>query len=363
MARKKKHEEHENHERWLVSYADFITLLFAFFVVMYSLSAVNEGKFRVLSEALVAAFRSMPKSAEPVQFGQPNKPELVNNSMLKRAPEPSAFSGTGISLPPKPVDDPVKSGARSISGSKEQGQRQAMQEIAQRVEQAMAQLIEKDLITVRRFRYWIEVEIKTNILFSSGSALLDRGALPVLKEIAQVLRDYPNRVQVEGHTDGLPIRNAVYPSNWELSAARAMSVVHMLSRDDISPSRLSAVGYGEYRPVAENDGEGGRMRNRRVVLVVLSEEDNVQRLRDLQGEKEPEVSAQGDPTEEVPRQASTVAPESAAATPSASSATATKEGAAGGSPVAPSRIDLPPVMAPPVAIPQPVAPGAPARGG
>jgi chemotaxis protein MotB len=282
MARKQKHEEHENHERWLVSYADFITLLFAFFVVMYSLSAVNEGKFRVLSESMSAAFRMHQKSLEPIQFGQPSKPDLMPSQNSPRTAGTPAPSNTGVAMPPMPISMPAlnnagASGASSAAG----GQERAMREIADKVAQAMASLIEKDLVTVRRFRYWVEVEIKTKILFPSGSALLEPQALPVLKEIAAVLNGYSNRVQVEGFTDNVPIRSAVYPSNWELSAARAMSVVQTFIRDGVRPTRLSLVGFGEYRPIADNATEEGRARNRRVVIVIMSEEDETQRLRDM----------------------------------------------------------------------------------
>jgi chemotaxis protein MotB len=282
MARKQKHEEHENHERWLVSYADFITLLFAFFVVMYSLSAVNEGKFRVLSESLVAAFRSQQKSMEPVQLGQPSKPDLIPTMQAPRTAGTPAPSSTGVALPPMPVSMPARNnaGASGASGNAG-GHERAMREIADKVAQAMASLIERDLVTVRRFRYWVEVEIKTNILFPSGSALLEPRALPVLKEVAAVLNEYSNRVQVEGYTDNVPIRSAVYPSNWELSAARAMSVVQAFLHERVRPTRLSMVGFGEYRPVADNATEEGRARNRRVVIVIMSEEDETQRLRDM----------------------------------------------------------------------------------
>jgi chemotaxis protein MotB len=360
MARKKKHEEHENHERWLVSYADFITLLFAFFVVMYSLSAINEGRFRVLSESLAAAFRSTPKALDPIQLGQQSKPDLIASQQMQR----QTFGGMDlrnapIRLPPRPIQTMAR-GSEAGSAEGERGLGRVMKEIAGRIEQAMAPLIEKGLVSVRRYRYWIEIEIKTNILFASGSALLEKNALPVLHEVGEVLKDYTNRIQVEGFTDDVPIRNAVYPSNWELSAARAMSVVHMLARGGISPARLSAVGYGEFRPVADNDSEEGRARNRRVVLVVLSEEDNVQRLRDLQGEKEPEVSAQAEPAEEAPPPSSGGTQEAVPAAPSASIA----NGSASGAPaVAPPRINLPPIPPPPLATPQRMVPGTPARGG
>jgi chemotaxis protein MotB len=258
MARKQKHEEHENHERWLVSYADFITLLFAFFVVMYSLSAVNEGKFRVLSEALVAAFNSTPKSLQPVQQGQPIKaPAPVTTVQPIKAPAlvtPPELAPP----PPAPVDSP---------------RTQAIKEMADDIERAMGPLIKADLLVVRRDSLWIEVEIKTSILFPSGSARLQAQAIPILEKIAAILGRFPNAVHVEGFTDNVPINTLAFPSNWELSAARAASVVHLFMGSGIKPERMAAIGLGEYRPIADNASEEGRNKNRRVVLVVLADGD------------------------------------------------------------------------------------------
>jgi chemotaxis protein MotB len=268
MARKKKHEEHENLERWLVSYADFITLLFAFFVVMYSLSAINEGKFRVLAESLAAAFRALPRSHEPIQLGKPLKRELVENQAA--APPLSAPIVQAVQLPGL---TPLAHAAPSPSAGPGEGRgAQAMRELARRLEQALAPLIEKRLIIVRRTQYWLEVEIKTNILFPSGSAELEPAVLPVLKQIAAILRDYPNPVRVEGFTDNVPIQTPIFPSNWELSAARATRVVRLFAEEGVDPARLAAVGHGEFKPVAPNDTEEGRARNRKVVIVVLSED-------------------------------------------------------------------------------------------
>nr|MDQ2694032.1 OmpA family protein [Pseudomonadota bacterium] len=145
--------------------------------------------------------------------------------------------------------------------------------VAQRIQQTLPALIRSDLVTVRRTGQWVEIEIKNSILFPSGSAVINPQALEPLRQIAAILADVPHRVQVEGFTDDQPISTPVFPSNWELSAARAASVVHLLTRNGVAPQRLAAVGYGEFRPVADNATAGGRERNRRVVLVIRSEED------------------------------------------------------------------------------------------
>lgn len=259
MARKKKHEEHENLERWLVSYADFITLLFAFFVVMYSISSVNEGKYRVLSDALVAAFRSPAKSIEPVQIGNPAKTTReAGQEMLQKY--------AIVDVPEKPVSQETPADA---AGSSEGKGARAMKRMAAEIEKSMKPLIDKGLVAVRRGEYWIEVEIQTSILFPSGSSVLQAQAVPILSDVGKILKGFPNPLRVEGFTDNVPIATEIFPSNWELSAARAASVVHLFTRLGVEPHRMAAIGYGQYRPIADNSTEGGRNRNRRVVLSIL----------------------------------------------------------------------------------------------
>ena len=296
MARKPKHEERENHERWLISYADFITLLFAFFVVMYSISSINEGKYRVLSDALVAAFRNAPQSLEPIQVGEfVRSPVNANTSVIKN---PNV-----VDLPNFPVlrtrYDPV----RTLTPEEAERAQQAMKRMTEEIEQAMASLIDKDLIKVRRSTSWVEVEINTSILFPSGSARLSAGALPILERLAEILRPFPNSIHVEGFTDNVPINTLAFPSNWELSAARAASVVHLFTKANIDPQRMAAIGFGEYHPVADNSTEEGRSKNRRVVIVVLAELQD-QQLSELRGAindaAAPEFTAYENAPEAVP---------------------------------------------------------------
>lgn len=251
MARRRRQraEHTDNHERWLISYADFITLLFAFFVVMYAISSVNEGKYRVLSDTLVDAFSTPPKASKPIQIGEPatqlstskNKTEAVS------APQP-------VISPPKP----------SINENR-------MKQIAQKVESVMQPLIDKGLITVKHNRLWVEVEMNSNILFGSGSSDLEDEADGPLRALAGVLRTLPNYIDVEGHTDNVPINTKVFPSNWELSAARAASVVHLFSNNGVAPKRMAAIGFAQYHPKASNETLAGRRANRRVVVVILAD--------------------------------------------------------------------------------------------
>ena len=302
MSRKKRSEEHENHERWLVSYADFITLLFAFFVVMYSISSVNEGKYRVLSDSIVAAFRDPARSLQPIQVGDLARTPARSDTVIDRSrPVIDLFT---LPLPILPEERSAPERAQQLPESRQDaaqqsGIDQASQDLADSIEAAMAELVDEGLIQVRRDKRWIEVEINTSILFTSGSAQLSGQAQPVLRELAGKLQPLSNIIHVEGFTDNVPINNFEFISNWELSAARAASVVHLFTRLGIDPQRLAAVGYGEYRPVASNDTPEGRARNRRVVLVIMSGADArvSERLNHLQttreGELLPPQSVQG----------------------------------------------------------------------
>src|ERR1700720_2283007 len=259
MARKKKHEEHVNAEAWAIPYGDLVTLLFALFTVMYAMSSVNEGKFRVLSDAMIAAFNGAPKSMQPVNIGEPEQGKggdkplvgITPTALIKVKVQPIVPSPAPI----VPVQD--------ASGSLIRMERQ--------VQDAMRALIDAKLITVRRENMWLEIEINTDILFPSGSGAFSTAAEPVLDKLAEVLKPFPNPIRVEGHTDDRPIRTAAFPSNWELSAARAASVVHQFTRQGIDPLRLEIVGFGEFHPRQPNDTNEGRNANRRVVVLVLEE--------------------------------------------------------------------------------------------
>ncbi len=270
MARKKAPEEHENHERWLVSYADFITLLFAFFVVMYSISSVNEGKYRVLSDSLVSAFHSSPKSLQPIQIGALSKAPVTSttqvdtkNPALVKLPKMFISQNKNID---GQVRDPLQD-----EQYKEGDDLVVLKKIADDVKDALASLVDQGLITVKQGALWVEIEIKNSVLYTSGSARLQEQAMPVLKKVAKVLSESENAIRVEGFTDNLSISTVVYPSNWELSAARASSVVRLFVKHGITPNRMVAQGYGKYRPIADNNTPEGRAQNRRVVIVVLAD--------------------------------------------------------------------------------------------
>lgn len=297
--RKRHEEEHENHERWAIPYGDLLTLLLAFFVVMYSISSVNAGKYRVLSDSLYAAFRGTPRTIEPIQVGHKQagsgadiRVSIVQQAMLKGqprallAPVPLAMS-TPIpnalehnDIPPTGADNGIKQAAGPAPDGEHAARAQAaaimLTKVADDVAKAMSGLVKKNLVVVRRKQSWIEVEIRTDILFPSGSARLASSAVDIIQRLADVLARFPNPIRVEGFTDNVPIRTTQFYSNWELSAARAGSVVHVLSDRGVASDRLAVVGFGEQHPVASNLTTQGRNANRRVTVVILSSEPGSQ---------------------------------------------------------------------------------------
>ena len=281
--RKHKHEEHQNHEAWAIPYGDLITLLLAFFVVMYAMSSVNEGKYRVLSDSLVAAFRGSPRTMEPIQVGEKQvgsgadiQVSIVQQAILQGQPrsmmEPVSMGGAAHSGNHRSGEQ--KSGELEAEHRASEETTRQLATVAEEVEKAMADLVDRDLVVVRRHEFWVEVEIRTDILFPSGSATLSPAAVQALQQLADTLKPFPNPMRVEGHTDNRPISTKIFPSNWELSAARAGSVVQLFTQRGIDPARLAVIGLGQYRPAQDNATEAGRNANRRVLIVVLSGEGN-----------------------------------------------------------------------------------------
>lgn len=260
MARRKSiSHESENTDRWMVSYADFVTLLFAFFVVMYAMSSVNEGKYRVLTDTMTEAFKVPPKSPNPIQIGKESKNINVSKPSLERI------------KPIKILQKPQRTYERE------------MKQIAETVRESVQPLIDKGLIKVKQNKLWVEIEMNSKILFSSADSELEEEAFPALKALANVLNKLPNSIDVEGHTDNVPINNELFPSNWELSAARAASVVHLFTSYGVNPKRLSSIGYAEFRPVTSNATAEGRVRNRRVKIVILADK-NARRIVEIDRE-------------------------------------------------------------------------------
>ncbi len=276
MARRRHSEDHVNHEAWAIPYADLMTLLLAFFVVMYAISSVNEGKYRVLADSLTSAFTGTPRTLDPFQVGdvRPSDSELVQ-------PLPISMATRGGPQSSQVLDSPLQAliesrsrreGSTADADALDAARRQLMR-LSLQLEDELADMVQARMITIRRADLWLEVEINSDILFPTASDVLDSDARDLLARLARLLRDEPNPVRVEGHTDSRPISSFRFPSNWELSAARAASVVHLFIREQVVPERLVMVGYGEHRPKVDNDGPDGHAANRRVVLMVLAAPD------------------------------------------------------------------------------------------
>lgn len=246
--RRQPQDDLHNKERWLISYADFITLLFAFFVVMYSVSSVNEGKYKVLSETLTGVFNAPQRSFQPIEIGdQPPRPEVQ---------------------PSEDVIPPAVTEAPRNSQQDTQARTEALRTMADQLAMEFDELIDRGVVTLDVNDRWLSLNLPDSLLFGSGDAEPHYDAFDVMDKMARVLRNRDNAVKVEGFTDNQPIRTSRFPSNWELSTARAAAVVRMLSMEGIEPDRLAAIGYGEHQPLARNDTEEGRRRNRRVVLLI-----------------------------------------------------------------------------------------------
>lgn len=270
VRRRQRQEVHVNQERWLISYADFITLLFAFFVVMYSISQVNDNKYRVLSETFIEAFNQpndAKASAEVQAQLNPSNDVITPIEMGKTAVHPA------VNNEQTPIISDQATKSEQVVGALDNQHTETptsdeLTQISDLVSEKFSQLIDDQLIQVSSNELWLQIELKDSILFASGGADPSAQALLIFDEIAGILKNYSNPVQVEGFTDNVPINSARYPTNWELSTARASAIVKVLASKGIAPERLSAVGYGEYQPIASNATDQGRAQNRRVAIMV-----------------------------------------------------------------------------------------------
>lgn len=246
MTFRRKRVDRDNHERWLISYADFITLLFAFFVVMYALSSVNENKYKTFGLSLGNAFGTnapKPTESNPIHL---TEQEIYFKSIVDRRD------------------------ARLADQQRKQNER--MKNLVSTLNQVMDTFVKNGQVTVSQTNRGVMLDINASALFAQGDAALASAAQKTLSDVAKVLVDGDQPVEVEGYTDNLPISTPVYPSNWELSSARASSVVRLFIDQGILAKRLTAVGAADNNPVLSNDTPEGRARNRRVTITVLTPE-------------------------------------------------------------------------------------------
>ena len=228
LKRKKSDKEHIDTNRWVISYADFITLLFAFFVVMYSISSVNVSKYKSLSEGMKSAFNKKDQNKATESTAQ------INNG-----PETKNTKGQFI--------DGMAYLKKSLSG------------------------LEDGSYQINKHEGWIEINIQAEALFESGTSDLKSEALLKLMSVANKVKNLPYTIVVEGYTDNIPIDTPQFPSNWELSASRAATVGRALNSFGVPSGHILVTGYGDQYPVADNATEEGRRRNRRVSIVIVKD--------------------------------------------------------------------------------------------
>lgn len=274
-------EDHINHEAWAIPYGDLLTLLLAFFVVMYAISSLNEGKYRVVADSLSAAFGGAPRSIKPVQVGQVqlrggnfDHPSVIDTG-ARRGPASTTAVEVPMPLHRRDRLDDASGAGGKAPDPRGLGDQQQLHALGDQIESALSELVASGLVRVRRGPNFLEVEIQSDLLFPSGVASPTTTALDTVRKLGGVLRNAPNAVRVEGYTDNQPIHTVQFRSNWDLSSARATNVVYELIDAGIAPSRLAAMGYGEYQPIADNATLEGRSSNRRVELVILAAAEGV----------------------------------------------------------------------------------------
>lgn len=255
MRKQRYHQDRINHDRWLISYADLITLLFAFFVVMYALSSLNESKYRTLSHSVGNAFTGV------------------------------AQQKTATPASKQPVSSQITSASSSQPPTLSSPEREKMTGLAEHVSHALAHFIQEGKVHVVETSRGISIDISDSVLFSSGEADLTTQSSEALLAIIPLLREDNHHIQVEGYTDNQPIKNQLFPSNWELSAMRASSVVRLFAEQGIDEARLTAIGQGPKMPVGDNSTLDGRAKNRRVNITILSMLPEVKKTLPIKEEK------------------------------------------------------------------------------
>lgn len=260
MSRKKRPVEHANHERWLVSYADFITLLFAFFVVLFASSQVDERKVGKLAKAIESAFTELGMfegTGSHIPLGE-SSPGTDTGGGSR---QPASASSLGRLFP---------TGGRGRS----EGIEREVGILRDELERVLAPEIHRRSVSIVARKGGLVVSLREIGFFESGSATLREESDKPIARIASVLQERHYRIRIEGHSDNVPIHTRRYASNWELSTARATELIKVfITRHGFSPKRLSAAGYAEYHPVATNENAEGRTLNRRVDLVILAPND------------------------------------------------------------------------------------------
>ncbi|WP_324021249.1 OmpA family protein [Aeromonas caviae] len=242
----------EHLDRWLVSYADYMTLIFALFVVLYSVAIVNKEEYRAVIEGMTQAFNQAPRS-DGLLEGRGNA--LLDNPV---SAAPSLLESQASVSPSRA---PITGTPVSQDGT-------ALAQIDMQIQESMGALVDAGVVKLAQDDNWLTVELSSGLLFNSGSAFLGSNAAPVLDTLSGILKPVDNYVRVRGYTDNQPINNEIFRSNWTLSAARAEAVLNALVGKGVAPGRLAYEAYGEFSPFVDNGTEQGRLQNRKVVVAI-----------------------------------------------------------------------------------------------
>lgn len=257
--RSRRHDvEHDNVHRWLVSYADYMTLLFALFVVLYAMAMVNEKPFETVTESIGRVFQA--NDEKPKNRGHGDDILPVNSSKTNKR-----LYGNGILdvAGPEIVD-----GERTLSNVADSQVGTNLTSLEKELHTALYDIIESGYAQLQVDGDWLEIELNSGLLFPSGSASPTNSAKAILSVIYDVIGSSSNFIRVRGYTDNQPINTEVFSSNWELSVYRATAILRLLEELEMNPARMAIEGYGEYYPEANNVTATGRAQNRRVVIAI-----------------------------------------------------------------------------------------------
>jgi len=256
MALKKEPEKQPNHERWLVSYGDLLTLLLAVFVVMYAMSQSDKKKTEEVMQSMQAAF-GMARAGAPAP-----KINVITSNAINPIPD----------IKPR-ISSPIDKGQNNVNRPRTMATDSDFRQIKSALEAYLTKEGIREKVNVNITKRGLVVSLKEAGFFDSGSAAVKPQSLTTIAAIAETLNNYSNEIRVEGHTDNVPIKTPQFRSNWELSTTRANNIMHVLSENyGLAPGRFSTVGYGEYRPIDTNNSQEGRAKNRRVDIVLLNSE-------------------------------------------------------------------------------------------
>lgn len=250
--KKKRHEKEPNHERWLLSYSDFITLLMIFFIIMYASSTMDKKKWVQIQSSFALTLGGGKNVIDPSQ-------QLANTTDLNNASAPSKTADNK----PQPTED--------ASQKQIENEQNEMQKIKEQLDKYLSDNGIRTGVITEITERGLQVSLSDTVLFDSGSANIKTDSISKLVQIGKIINQMDNYIRIEGHTDNVPISTAQFKSNWELSVIRATTVTELLiEKSLISPNKISPAGYGDTRPIADNSTDQGRSKNRRVNIILLS---------------------------------------------------------------------------------------------